>query len=100
MRTIAVDPKVIPYGSTLYIPDARGTEVTLPDGTKVTHDGYFFAADAGGLIKGIHIDVFVGTTNPYTKNPFPKWLRSSANGSFKAYIVKDPTVSTSLKSLH
>lgn len=84
-RTIAVDPRVIPYGSVVYIPEARGVKLTLPDGTKVTHDGYFFAGDTGGLIKNTHIDVFYG---PNTKNPFD-FVKSRESGTFKAYIV-DP----------
>ncbi len=84
-RTIAVDPRVIPYGSVIYIPDARGVKLTLPDGSKVTHDGYFFAGDTGGLIKNTHIDVFYGTN---TSNPF-SFVKSRATGTFKAYLI-DP----------
>ena len=46
-RTIAVDPKVIPYGSTVYIEGY----------------GYFIAEDCGGAIKGSKIDIF---TNSYS----------------------------------
>ena len=45
-RTIAVDPKVIPYGSIVYIENY----------------GYYIAEDCGGAIKGHKIDIY---TNSY-----------------------------------
>jgi 3D (Asp-Asp-Asp) domain-containing protein len=47
-QSIAVDPKVIPLGSRVYIPAYRG------DG----HGGWFVAQDTGGAIIGRHIDVY------------------------------------------
>jgi 3D (Asp-Asp-Asp) domain-containing protein len=47
-RSIAVDPKVIPLGSRVYIPAYNA------DG----HGGWFTAQDTGGAIDGRHIDVF------------------------------------------
>ncbi|MEO8216353.1 MAG: 3D domain-containing protein [Acidobacteriota bacterium] len=54
-RTVAVDPRLIPLGSKLYIPELKGTR--LPDGT--IHDGVFVASDRGHF-RGLHLDVFVG----------------------------------------
>ena len=44
--TIAVDPKVIPYGTKIYIPEFGKT---------------FIANDTGGAIKGNKIDIFMNT---------------------------------------
>jgi len=50
-RTIAVDPKVIPLGSEVYV------EVpSMPQ-----YNGYYIAEDTGGAIKGKKIDIYVGT---------------------------------------
>lgn len=53
-RSAAVDPKLIPIGSWLYIPAAKG--IALPDGTE--HDGYFHAIDIGDAIEDRKIDIF------------------------------------------
>lgn len=47
-QSIAVDPKVIPLGSRVYIPAYRH------DG----HGGWFIAQDTGGAIVGRHVDVY------------------------------------------
>jgi 3D (Asp-Asp-Asp) domain-containing protein len=54
-RTIAVDPRFVKIGSTVYIPQLKGAK--LADGT--THDGIFVATDHGHF-RGQHIDLFVG----------------------------------------
>lgn len=95
-RTIAVDRSIIPIGSVIYIPQARGVTVTLPSGERVTHDGYFFAADVGGAIRDRHIDVFLGVAE---QNPFP-FVTSSSRGTFQAYLVEDPQIKQLLASLH
>jgi len=56
MRTVAVDTKVIPRRTKLYIKETVG--LPMPDGTK--HDGYWYATDTGGAIKGNKIDLFTG----------------------------------------
>lgn len=59
--SIAVDPKEIPLGSTVFIYEARGMPLPpAPDGSARFHDGYFKAIDIGGSILGTHIDVFSG----------------------------------------
>ncbi len=83
-RSIAVDPETIPFGSLVYIPAARGTELTLPDGSHAIHDGYFFAADRGGAIKDEHIDVFVGIGK---NNPF-SFVLSKASATFDAFVIE------------
>ncbi len=95
-RTIAVDSSVIPYGTVIYIPSARGTSVTLSDGSVKTHDGYFFAGDTGGAIIGTHIDVFIGnaTTCPFS------WVGSSSSRTFTAYKITDQTIINTLTTAH
>lgn len=96
-RTVATDPKVIPHGTVLYIPAARGAEVVMPNGRKIIHDGYFFAGDKGGAIKGNHIDVYIGT---FKKAPFFPWIKSKESGVFEAYRVNDQSVIDRLMELH
>lgn len=96
-RTVAVDPKIIAFGTVIYVPAARGRTVTLPDGTSVPHDGYFFAGDTGGAIKQNHIDVFSGT---FEGNPFPGLVRSSPEHTFDAYLVSDPVIIAALTQRH
>jgi 3D (Asp-Asp-Asp) domain-containing protein len=95
-RTIAVDPRVIAKGSVLFIPEARGTLVTLPNGETHVHDGYFYAADTGGAIGGGHIDVFLGFS---ANNPF-SFVKSKPDASFEAYVVEDGWVEDALASAH
>jgi 3D (Asp-Asp-Asp) domain-containing protein len=95
-RTIAVDRTVIPIGSVVYIPEARGQVLTLPSGATAVHDGYFYAADVGGAVRGNHIDVFIGSSR---QNPFA-FVRSTANSSFRAYLINDSQIRLALESLH
>ena len=91
-RTIAVDRSLIPIGSVVYIPAARGVTVTLPSGDRAVHDGYFYAGDVGSAIKGNHIDVFLGIAK---QNPFP-FVKSTASATFTAYIVNAPSLKAML----
>ncbi len=57
-RTIAVDPALIPLESVVFVPELRGRAFRY-EGHNYVHDGYLFAGDRGGAIKGNHIDVFL-----------------------------------------
>ena len=57
-RTIAVDPAMIPVESVVFVPELRGRAFRY-NGRDFVHDGYLFAGDRGGAIKGKHIDVFL-----------------------------------------
>ncbi|RBP40337.1 3D domain-containing protein [Roseimicrobium gellanilyticum] len=95
-RSWAVDRTRIPLGTALYVEEARGVQITLPDGKKVKHDGYFFAADVGGLIKQNHIDSYhgVGKQNPFS------FIKSKPEGTFTARIVKRASTIAFLKAEH
>ncbi|HVV86518.1 MAG TPA: 3D domain-containing protein [Kofleriaceae bacterium] len=54
-HSCAVDPRVVPLGETLYVPELDGAN--LPDGT--VHDGCLRADDTGGGIKEQKLDFFV-----------------------------------------
>jgi 3D (Asp-Asp-Asp) domain-containing protein len=56
MRTIAVDKTVIPRRTVLFIKETVG--LRMPDGR--AHDGYWYATDIGGAIKGQRIDLYTG----------------------------------------
>lgn len=99
-RSLATDRAVIPSGTVVYIPSARGVRITLPSGKEVVHDGYFYASDVGGAIKTNHIDVFIGIT---TKSPFD-FIMNTASKTFPAYILTaaqvPPQVLEDLRVLH
>jgi len=55
LKSIAVDTRLIPLGSVVYIPQAENVSI---DGQ--TLSGIFYAHDVGSAIKGKHVDIFVG----------------------------------------
>lgn len=57
MRTAAVDRAMIPRRTILFIKETVG--MPMPDGS--VHDGYWYASDIGGAIKGNRIDLFTGS---------------------------------------
>jgi 3D (Asp-Asp-Asp) domain-containing protein len=56
MRTLAVDKTVIPRRTVVFIKETVG--LPMPNGEK--HDGYWYASDVGGAIKGNRLDLFSG----------------------------------------
>lgn len=76
--SVACDQFRFKFNQWFFIPDGKG--VKLPSGK--IHDGWFQCADVGGLIKGNHIDVFIGSHNT---NPF-NFIKSKETATFDAYI--------------
>jgi 3D (Asp-Asp-Asp) domain-containing protein len=96
-RSIAIDKHEInglKFETAVFIPAARGVEVTLPSGKKAIHDGYFFAADTGGMIKQNHVDVFTGIV-PRDHNPFKNFVTSNPAKTFDAFLINDPVITRS-----
>lgn len=58
MRTVATDPRLIPRRTVLFIAETVG--MRLPGGG--VHDGFWYASDVGGAIKGNRIDLYTGTS--------------------------------------
>lgn len=56
MRTVAIDPRVVPRRTRLFIRETVG--MRMPDGS--AHDGFWYASDTGGAIKGDKIDLYTG----------------------------------------
>jgi 3D (Asp-Asp-Asp) domain-containing protein len=56
MRTVAVDPAIVSRRSIIFIKETVG----LPLAGGGVHDGYWYASDTGGAIKGSRIDLFTG----------------------------------------
>jgi len=58
LLTVAVDSKVLPLGTSIYIPEYEGLPRELERRTK--HDGCFVAQDRGLRVQGQHVDIFTG----------------------------------------
>ena len=56
-RTAAVNGLSVPRRTLLFIKETVGLQ--MPDGR--LHDGYWYASDLGGAIKGARIDLFTGS---------------------------------------
>jgi 3D (Asp-Asp-Asp) domain-containing protein len=60
-RSVAVDPRFVPLGTPLYLPELVG--LRLPDGSR--HDGCVRADDTGGNIRRRELDFFVESYATY-----------------------------------
>lgn len=66
--SIAADPRYHRMGDIIEMPHMKGKQITLPDGSKFSHPGYFIVEDTGGAIKGANrFDFFTGSHS--WKNP-------------------------------
>jgi len=65
-------------------------------GKSFVHDGYFFAADKGGAIRGGHIDVFTGNQR---EHPF-SFIKNKKIGSFQATLIEDDEIIDDLAQMH
>jgi 3D (Asp-Asp-Asp) domain-containing protein len=79
MRTLAVDPRIIPKHSIVFIAETVG--LILPDGT--AHDGLWYASDTGGAIKGSKVDLYTGTGAASMKQFFEKKLNTAVLNAVK-----------------
>lgn len=82
MRTAATDPRQIPRRTVLFIKETVGLE--MPDGS--AHDGFWYASDVGGSIKGDRIDLYTGHGKGSMKPLMPfnlSKLSVTKIGSFK-----------------
>ncbi len=82
MRTVATDPKLIPRRTVLFIAETVG--LPLPGGG--VHDGFWYASDVGGAIKGARIDLYTGQGKASMKPIFNlnlKKLTVARAGTFK-----------------
>lgn len=74
MRTLAIDPRVVPKRSIVFIKETVGME--LPGGG--VHDGIWYASDTGGAIKGQRADLYSGTGASSMKAFFARGINKGA----------------------
>ncbi len=80
LKSIAVDPSIIPLGSKVYIPQFEGVTVNNQQ-----LSGVFYAHDIGSAVKGRHIDLFLGDRD------YMKILASAgivSSGSIDVYLLE------------
>jgi len=58
LLTVAVDSKILPLGTSIYIPEYEG--LPREPERRTRHDGCFVAQDRGLHVQGEHVDIFTG----------------------------------------
>jgi 3D (Asp-Asp-Asp) domain-containing protein len=92
LRTVAVDPAVVPLGSSVFIPEYEG--MPRPDGSK--HDGCFVAEDRGSKVVGKHIDVFTG--DPALTSKWNQLMPSNAGVHVEIDAARCPKPASPVKA--
>jgi membrane-bound lytic murein transglycosylase A len=60
--SVAADPEFYRMGDIIRVPALTGKWITLPDGSRIQHPGFFIVQDVGGAIKGKNrFDFFTGS---------------------------------------
>lgn len=80
LKSVAVDPKVIPLGSRLFIPQFERVKLNEKE-----LNGIFYAHDIGSGVKGNHLDIFLG------KKDYMKLLASAgikSSGVVDVYLLE------------
>lgn len=80
LKSVAVDPRLIPLGSKIYIPQAENVVIK---GKR--HTGIFYAHDIGSSVQGKHIDIFLGdkeNITAFTSRGMP------SSGSVDVYLLE------------
>jgi 3D (Asp-Asp-Asp) domain-containing protein len=80
MRTLAVDPRIIPKHAVVFIQETVG--LILPDGR--VHDGLWYASDTGGAIKGSKVDLYTGSDSGSMKQFYDKKVHT---GGLNAAVI-------------
>jgi 3D (Asp-Asp-Asp) domain-containing protein len=84
MRTLAVDPRVIPRRTIVFIEETVG--LMMPDGTK--HDGLWYATDIGGAIKGSKVDLYTGQGSSSMRQFFERKINVAVLNAVKVGTFK------------
>ena len=84
MRTLAVDPTVIPRRTIVFIEETVG--LAMPDGAK--HDGLWYATDVGGAIKGAKVDLYTGQGSSSMRQFFERKLNVAMLNAVKVGTFK------------